>query len=307
MFYLYSPDQTELYLRLLKEALPDQQIACWPDAVDADAVTHVAVWGTPPGFFAAFSRLQVIFNLGAGVDALLKRDDIPETVEIVRLHDAGMAQQMTEYCLYGVLHYQREMEIYRRQQHVGAWLPRDARLARKVRVTVLGLGEIGGRVASELARLGYTVRGWSRHARQIAQVDCRYGETALDTLLGDTDVLLCVLPATPETRHLLNAERLARLPSDAAVINAGRGSLIDEEALLALLDGEHLRFALLDVFAEEPLPEAHRLWTHPRVIVTPHVAADTVPEEAVAQIAENMRRVEAGKPMHGRVERRRGY
>lgn len=181
------------------------------------------------------------------------------------------------------------------------------RIGGDVRVGILGLGELGGRVAQDLVRFGYRVSGWSRRARQVENVRCLHGEAGLRELLPQTDVLFCVLPSTPGTRHLLDAETLALLPDDAALINAGRGSLIDEEALLARLDGGHLRFALLDVFAEEPLPEKHLLWTHPRVVVTPHVAADTVPEEAVAQIAGNMHAQARGEPVTGRVDRQRGY
>lgn len=307
MLYLYTPDQQDVYRRLLQAALPGRNIVCWPEAVDVDAVTCAAVWGTPSDFFRPFRNLQVIFSLGAGVDQLLKRDDISGDVRIVRLTDAGMAQQMTEYCLYGVLHYQREMDVYRRQQQMGQWLPRDARLARSLRVSVLGLGQLGRQVACDLARMGYQVRGWARQARQIDGVTCVYGEAALNTLLTETDVLFSILPATPETRHLLDARRLALLPKDAALINAGRGSLIDEAALLAQLECGHLRFALLDVFAEEPLPESHPFWRHPRVIMTPHVAADTVPEEAVAQIAANLKNLVVGQPVAGLVDRRRGY
>ncbi len=307
MLYVYTTDQPERYVRLLQEALPDKAIACWPEEVDSAAVTHVAAWAPPDGFFAQFPGLRNVFAMGAGVDKLLQRNDIADNVALIRLTDAGMAQQMTEYCLYGLLHYQRQMDRYARQQRDRQWKQLDTRLACDVRVGILGLGELGGKVAQDLARLGYRVSGWSRQPRQIANVRCLHGEEGLRELLPQTDVLFCVLPSTPETHRLLNAETLALLPDDAALINAGRGSLIDEAALIARLDAGLLRFALLDVFAEEPLPENHPLWSHPRAILTPHVAADTVPEEAVAQIAANLRALAAGTPVTGRVERRRGY
>lgn len=307
MLYLYSPDQQELYFRLLKAALPDWNIACWPQAVDAAAVTHAAVWMPPAGFFAQFPNLQTVFVMGAGVDQLLRRDDLAPQVSILRLTDAGMAQQMTEYCLYGVLHYQRQMDIYRQQQEARQWLQQPTRLARDVRVSVLGLGQLGSQVAQALANLEYRVSGWSRQPRQIEGVRCVHGEAALEPLFAETDVLFSVLPATPQTRHLLNAERMAWLPRDAAIINAGRGSLIDQDALLILLDHGHLRFALLDVFAEEPLRADHPFWQHPRVIITPHIAADTVAEEAVSQIAANIRAMADGQPVTGQVDRSRGY
>lgn len=307
MLYLYSPDQPELYQRLLKDALPEWDVACWPDEVDAEAVTHVAAWKPPAGFFKRFPKLEVVFVMGAGVDKFLQRDDLAVRVKIVRLTDAGMAQQMTEYCLYGVLHYQRQMDVYLRQQRAGQWLPLPARLASEVRVSVLGLGQLGAQVAQNLAKMGYRVAGWSRQPRQIDGVACVHGDAGLRVLLPETDVLFCVLPETPETRHLLDDQHLALLPKDGAIINAGRGSLIDQNALLAQLDLGRLRFVLLDVFAEEPLGENHRLWQHPRVLITPHVAAETVPAQAVDQIAANLRALASGLAVSGLVDRRRGY
>jgi glyoxylate/hydroxypyruvate reductase A len=307
MLYLYTPDQQEYYARLLREGLPDETVACWPQEAGAEAVTHAAVWAPPDGFFARFPNLHTVFAMGAGVDKLLQRKDLAPHVRIVRLTDAGMAQQMTEYCLYGVLHYQRQMDRYAGQQRAGRWQPLETRLARDVRVGILGLGELGGRVAADLAGLGYRVAGWSRRPHSIDGIRCLHGEAGLRELLPETDVLFCVLPATPETQRLLNADRLVLLPDGAALINAGRGALIDEDALLARLDAGRLRFALLDVFAGEPLREGHPFWQHPRVIITPHVAADTVPEDAVAQIAANLRAQAVGRPLSGLVERDRGY
>jgi glyoxylate/hydroxypyruvate reductase len=307
MLYLYSPEQQDHYHQLLQEALPDWSIACWPQEINAEAVTHVACWKPPVNFFSRFPNLKVIFTLGAGVDNFLQRDDIPEHVAIIRLTDAGMAQQMMEYALYGVLHYHRQMDVYQQQQQANVWQPQPTRLAKNTRVTILGLGHLGVHVAQTLAKLGYTVSGWSRQHREHDDIRCVHGYATLDTLLQESDVIICMLPSTDETRHLLNAQRLAMIPKDAAIINAGRGTLIDEDALLALLNQQHLRFVLLDVFATEPLPNAHPFWQHPAVIMTPHVAADTLPEEAVAQISANMQALASGNQVQGLVDRQRGY
>ena len=199
MLYLYSPDQQSLYFQLLREALPDWQIAYWPQEVDDTTVTHVAAWMPPAGFFARFPNLQTVFVMGAGVDQMLLREDLPKHTTLIRLTDAGMAQQMLEYCLYGVLHYQRQMDVYGRLQKEGRWAQQETRLARSVRVSVLGVGQLGGQVAQHLARMGYAVSGWSRSPRQIEGVRCVHGEDALDALLAETDVLFSVLPSTPET------------------------------------------------------------------------------------------------------------
>lgn len=307
MLYLYSAEQQDVFFRLFSEALPDWTIACWPQQVDEQGVTHVAVWMPPAGFFKRFPNLRAIFVMGAGVDQILQRDDLPAQVPVFRLTDAGMAQQMTEYCLYGVLHYQRQMDIYQQQQRMVQWLPQATRLNRDIRLSVLGLGQLGMQVAQAMASMGYQVQGWSRHVRQIEGVTCVYGAEALRTLLPETDVLFCVLPATAATQHLLDAEHLAMLPKDAAIMNVGRGSLIDEDALLAHLDQGNLRFVLLDVFAQEPLAGKHPFWQHPRVLITPHIAADTVPAEAVDQIANNLRALASGLPVTGLVDRLCGY
>lgn len=307
MLYLYLPDQQAHYTRLFKEALPDWHIAVWPDEVNAEAVTHIAAWMPPEGFFNRFPNLQVVFALGAGVDRFLHREDLSSAITLIRLTDAGMAQQMTEYCLYGLLHYQRQMDRYQLQQKHQTWRPLETRLAKQTRVTILGLGKLGMNVAENLAQLGYAVTGWSRSPRQSELIQCVHGCDALNWLLPETDVLFSVLPATEETRYLLDETRLQLLPKDSAIINAGRGSLIDQQALLKLLNQDHFRFVLLDVFEKEPLDETHPFWTHPRVMITPHVAADTIAEEAVDQVASNIRALSNGFPVTGIVDRNRGY
>ena len=307
MLYLYTRDQPERYQQLLQQALPEIELACWPQEVDAEAVTHAAVWSPPEGFFARFPRLQAVFSLGAGVDKLLRCPELSPQTALIRLTDTGMAQQMREYALSGLLHYQRNMDIYRQQQNAGRWLQHAHRPAAEIRVSILGMGELGGRVAQDLAALGYRVTGWRRTPRVHESIPCVHGLAALPTLLRNTDVLFCVLPDTPQTRGLLDAEHLALLPPEAAIINAGRGSLIDEAALLAHLDRGNLRFAMLDVFATEPLAPDHPFWHHPRLILTPHVAADTIPEEAVRQIADRLRALNSGQPVNGLVNRQRGY
>ncbi|SMF07585.1 2-hydroxyacid dehydrogenase [Pseudogulbenkiania subflava] len=307
MLYLYAPQDAEQLAPLLRQALPNIDLAVWPQQVDDTAVRYAVVWNPPEGFFTRFSRLEAVFALGAGVDRLLARADLPATLPVIRLTDAGMAQQMAEYALYGVLRYQRQFDVYQRQQAERRWQPQPPRLAHEIRVSVLGLGAIGAVVATTLAGLGYTVSGWSRSPRELPGVACRHGSAALDTLLAETDVLVGVLPSTPETRGLLDRDRLVRLPHGAALINAGRGDQLDQAALLDLLDAGQLRFAQLDVFASEPLAAEHPLWVHPSVTVTPHIAAITLPGPAAQQIAANLRALRSGTAPEGLVDRRRTY
>lgn len=309
MILIHTPSSKEVaaYLDLFRAALPQQRFITLDEMTEPEAVRYVITWGPPPALFAGLPNLQAVFALGAGVDKLLARDDLSPQTPIYRLLDGGMAQQMSEYIRFGVLSYQRHMDVYRRQQAAGVWKMLAPKLPAQVRVGVLGLGEIGSAVAQALAADGYRVSGWSRTPRQVPGVDCLFGDEGLDELLAGSEVLACVLPSTPQTQRLLDAQRLAALPPGAMLINAGRGDLLDEDALLALLDSGHLRCAQLDVFACEPLPHGHRLWQHPAVTVTPHIAAITLREEAVRQIAANLARLAAGEDAQGRVLRERGY
>lgn len=307
MLYLYTPQDMARYQHALQQALPQQEVRCWPDAVAAGQVKYAVVWNPPAGFFKDMVNLQAVFVLGAGVDRILKRDDLDPTVPIVRLTDAGMAQQMLEYVLYGVLHVQRQMGQYRRQQALRQWQALAAPSAGQTRIGVLGLGEIGGWVAQSLAAMGYAVAGWSRAGRQLPGVQDYIGQAALPDLLARSDILVNLLPATAQTRGLLDGRMLSHLPSGAAIINAGRGEQVDEAALLGLLDSGHLRFAMLDVFEVEPLESVHPLWSHPSVLLTPHIAAMTLVEPAVEQIAANVQAISQGRLPQGLVERERGY
>lgn len=302
-----SPKEVAAYLQLFRAAMPQQTFIALDEMTDPNLVEYVVTWGPPAGLFASLGNLKAVFALGAGVDKLLARDDLSPEMPIYRLLDGGMAPQMVEYIRFGVLSYQRHMDVYRRQQAAGVWKMLAPRLPGEVRVGVLGMGEIGGAVARALAADGYAVSGWSRTPRLLAGVNCLYGDEGLAELLATSDVLACVLPSTPETQGLLNAVRLATLPAGAMLINAGRGDLLDENALLALLDSGHLRCAQLDVFASEPLPANSRLWQHPAITVTPHIAAITLRQQAVAQIVTNLQRLAEGDEGLGRVQRQRGY
>lgn len=219
----------------------------------------------------------------------------------MKLRDAGMGELMADYVLYGVLHFYRSMDSYATQQQSATWKPQAVPEKTQWPVGVLGLGAIGSYVATHLSQAGFPVLGWSRSAKQISGVCCLHGDEGLDELLGQVQSLVTILPDTAATEGILNAERLAKLPEGASVINPGRGSLIDEQALLDAL-GEtnkpgHLRGALLDVFCEEPLPTNHPLWQHPNVVVTPHMAAPTPLNDAIDQVIAYIKAFEAGESL----------
>jgi glyoxylate/hydroxypyruvate reductase A len=307
LLYVHAGDEGATYRALLQRELPDLRCVAWPDAAPAAAIEFVACWNPPQGFFAPLPALRAVFALGAGVDRLLARTDLPPRVPIVRLRDAGMAAQMVEYALLGVLMRQRHLVEYRLQQSRAEWQRQPPVAREDLRVGVLGLGEMGGAVARALAALGYAVAGWSRSAKSIAGVTCSAGAAGLDALLARSDVLFNALPSTADTRGLLDRARLATLPRGAMVVNASRGDQLDADALRALLDAGHLSGALLDVFAVEPLPADDPLWRHPRITVTPHAAATTLPEPSARQIADNLRRILRGERAPGAVDRARAY
>lgn len=309
MIYIYAPaaSDADAVRTLLKAAMPEADVAVWPEAVDPCRVRYAVVWSPPADFFAPFTHLEAVFTLGAGVDKLLTRSDLPSHTPIVRLLDAGMAPQMVEYVLYGVLRYQRQFDLYQQHQHQRQWQPQAPRLAADVRVGVLGLGQMGGAVAAALAGLGYRVSGWSRSTRQIQGVRCLDGDAGLLELVRSSDVLVNILPSTPQTRLLLNHQLLGQLPQGAALINAGRGDQLDISALLDLLESGHLRYAQLDVFSTEPLPADSPLWARSDVVITPHVAAATLMAPAVSQIVHNLDALKQGLIPEGLVDRQRGY
>lgn len=297
----------ERWRQALSAALPELRFELAEGAVEPAQAAALVGWNPPAGLLATLPALQVVFALGAGVDGLLGRADFAPAVRVVRLLDAGMAEQMVEYALIGVLSWQRHLLDYQRQQAQAEWRPLRRRSRAQTRVGLLGLGALGGAVAVELARMGYVLAGWSRSAKALPGVECFTGDDGLNALLARSDVLVNLLPSTPATRGLLDAARLARLPAGAFIVNASRGDQLDAGALLGALDAGQISGALLDVFASEPLPPADPLWRHPKVRITPHVAAITVFEDSLQQVIDNLRRWQRAETLRGEVERSRAY
>lgn len=311
MRILLHIDDIEAWRDALAERLPDAEIVTADDPADKrrDA-DYLAVWKPSEALLAEQTRARGIVNLGAGVDALLNNPALPAGVPIVKLRDAGMAELIGDYVRYGVLHFQRDFDRYRRQQAQCEWREHTVDDKRDWPVGVLGLGAIGSKVAAMVAADGFPVHGWSRSPKSFDGIVCHHGDEGLIELLGQVRTLVLLLPGTNSTRHIIDARALAALPEGASLINPGRGSLIDEAALLdALGEGEsegRLRGALLDAFPEEPLPEASPLWRHPRIWVTPHMAGPTPLSEAVDQVAEAIRAFEAGDEVES-IDPEAGY
>ncbi len=288
-----------------RAALPEAEIAVWPDVPFAP--DYVAAWKPSPELFARVAPPKAVFNLGAGVDALLQLTNVPPGVPVIRLEDAGMAVQMAQYVTLAVLAAHRRRDDYARQQRVREWRALPYVPACEFPVGLLGLGILGRACAAALGPLGYTLIGWSRTPRELPGVTTFAGPEGLHALLAQAQVLVCLLPSTPETRGLIDRSHLARLPRGAHLVNVARGDLVVDEDLIALLDEGHLAGATLDVFREEPLPVTHPFWHHPGIVLTPHVSAVTLARESAEQVAAKIRQLERGEAVSGVVDRHRGY
>ena len=282
--------------------LPDQAKASPPQDID-----YALLWKPPARLLRDLGSVKAIFNLGAGIDALAGSEAMPPGVPVVRVEDAGMAEQMSEYVVHAVLRQYREFDSYAEAQRAGLWRPLARRQKRGFGVGILGIGVLGTAVAGALLPFGFPLAGWSRTRKAVAGVDSYAGSAELDAFLARCQMLVCLLPLTRDTRGLLDRRALSQLPVGAHLVNVARGALIVDDDLLALLDQGRLGGATLDVFQDEPLPAAHPFWHHPRVSITPHVSAVTLVEESVAQIAAKITRLEAGLPITGIVDPERDF
>lgn len=296
--------QADPWLAGLRTALPQASIESWqPGAVSAD---YAVVWAPPQSFLDEQAQLKGIFNIGAGVDALLKLR-LPFKAKVVRLDDAGMSVQMAEYVCHAVIRHFREFDGYAADVAQGIWSFRKPRRRAEFSIGVMGLGVLGERVAKALASFEFPVNGWSRSAKVIEGVRCFTGPEQLDAFLAATRVLVCLLPLTPDTRDIMRLGTLARLKPGGYVINVARGAHLVDEDLITLIDRGHLSGATLDVFRTEPLPQGHPFWHHPKITVTPHTSARTLRDESIAQIVAKIQAMERGEPVAGIVEPGRGY
>ncbi|TNJ44813.1 glyoxylate/hydroxypyruvate reductase A [Phaeobacter sp. B1627] len=268
---------------------------------DVDYIVYAP--NSPLQDFRPYTRCKAVLNLWAGVEKIVGNETLSQP--LCRMVDPGLTQSMVEWVAGHVLRY--HLQIDRCLACQDRWEPFVPPLAEERRVAILGLGALGQACADTLCHLGFNVSGWARTAKDIPPVSCHHGPEGLREVLSTADIVVLLLPDTPETLNILNAESLSWLPAGARIINPGRGPLIDDSALIAALDSGQVAQATLDVFRVEPLPAGHPYWAHPQVTVTPHIAAETRPITAARVIAENIDRGEAGAPFLHEVDRSRGY
>ena len=304
----YSPEKNPgAWIDELRAALPGADVWAWTPTCAERQADYAVLWAPPPELFSSQRKLKAAFNIGAGVDGVMKLPNLPASVPIVRLNDAGMAVQMAEYVCHALLRHTRRFDTYEVHAKNREWKREPPINRAAFPVGVMGLGDIGARVAQAVAAFEYPTFGWSRTHKSLPGIATFAGNAGFDEFLQRVRVLVCVLPLTPETEGILNAATLSTLKPNGYLINVARGKHLVDSDLLTVLDNGHLAGATLDVFRDEPLPGGHAFWAHPRITITPHISAITLRAESVLQIAQKMLALERGESVDGVVETARGY
>lgn len=288
--------------------LPQAECVTWQGGAKLPPCDYAVVWAPPEEMLRELAEVKAIFLMGAGADALLKHGDaLPRRVPIVRLGDAGMGVQMGEYVAHAVLRYFRRFDQYESQAGAGEWQPLVTHERSSFTVGVMGAGVLGRRVLDCLRPFGFPLQAWSRSGQAIDGVQTFGGEDGLDAFLRSSRVVVCMLPLTAATANILNRANLGKLPAGAYVINVARGAHVAEPDLLAYIKSGHIAGATLDVFRNEPLPPQHPFWQEPRIAITPHIAALTLRDESVQQIAAKIGLLERGEAIEDVIDRSLGY
>ena len=308
MAFLYKGDARRgaIWAEQFARKMPQLPFSIWPDVGNASQVRFLAAWEPPPRIEEAFPNLEVLFSVGAGVDQF-DLSVLPPELKVVRMVEPGLTACMCDYVSWAVLSLHRNAQQYLRQQWRSQWQEHPVRPASSRRVGVMGMGNLGRAALQQLRQLGFDCAGWSRSRRDERGIRSYAGEAELAEFLARTDILVCLLPLTPETHGILDRRVFDVLPPGASLVNAGRGGHLVQPDLLDALERGQLSGAILDVCEPEPLPQGHPFWDHPRIWLTPHVASATQAETAAQALLDNLRRHDAGLPLEGTVDRSQGY
>lgn len=281
------------------------EIRIWPNCGDKKDIECVIVWKHDEGVLNEFPNLKLIASYGAGVENILSDPTLPQGVPITRFIDETLSDQMAEFVLAGILNHRLHLTYYREQQAASHWRGKDFLTGKNV--TILGLGELGSTTAKLLNQNGYNVSGWSRSEKNIDGIKSYFGNDQLKPSLSHADFVVCLLPLTPDTTNILNADFFVAMKKGTYLINVGRGDHLNEDDLMDALSNEQLSGALLDVFKTEPLPDDHLFWKHPKIHITPHISSPTDKAKVARQILDNYSRIESGSTLMNQVDRQRSY
>lgn len=282
-------------------------IRVWPHDQPKEDIELALTWAHVPGSLAEYPNLKCISSMGAGIDHMLNDDMLPSNVPVVRLVDRELVRDMSEYLLLAVLHHFRQFDIYHLRKQEKSWAPLSPIAKQKMSVGIMGMGQLGKAAALKLKQAGFPVHGW-RYSREIVEgIETFHGPDGLDKFLAKTQVLICLLPLTEKTRHILNLRTFAKLPRGACLINVGRGGHLKEPDLIAALDQGMISRACLDVFETEPLPRNHPFWSRPEILITPHISSQTNTLSVAPQILDNLDRARQGRPLLNQVNMKKQY
>lgn len=311
---IIGSDRLDNFYNGTKAAAPNRDIRRFPDTGNANDIRYALAWQAPAGELHKFPNLELIVSVGAGVDHLFKDPNLPK-VPIVRYVDPDLTTRMTQYIVLQTLFHVRRMSEHQEQQRNNEWKYLPEPMPAEVRVGIMGIGVLGQAAAKALGQLGYKLNGWSRTQKSVDGMTCFAGSDGLEPFLNTTDILVVLLPFTPDTKAIINRDLLAKLSTTGrhhrlpgpVLINAGRGGLQVEADILAALEASELYAASLDVFETEPLPTDSPFWQHPRVIVTPHNAAESATDSIAKYFLRQIERLETGQPLENIVDPKVGY
>jgi len=293
------------FIEGFRKYLNYQDVVTYESAKDSDEIVTAVVWNHRPDLFKRFPNVKLVASLGAGVDHILKDKNIPKHAKITRIISEELSRPMSNFCIGAVMYFHRKFDQYAKEKPLKLW-HQEYNPERDLKIGILGLGELGCDLAVKLTYLGFQVSGYSQSHKQIPGVKS-YNGGQLDEFLAETNCLICLLPATPQTKGILNLQLFQKMPKSSFLINVARGHHQDDNDIVKALDLGYLKGAFLDVFPQEPLPFDSPLWEHPDVFITPHIAVVTKLEAAVPQIAENHKRMLAGKELLNLIDIVKGY
>jgi glyoxylate/hydroxypyruvate reductase A len=307
LLFKSETDRASLWRDAFARLAPDLDFREWPEVGDPAEIEFALVWHPIKGDLKRYPNLKAIFSLGAGIEHIFSDPELPKHIPVVRMVDHGLTRGMTEYVLMHVLRFHRNVPALEAQKQAGVWNYIDYPPAWERRVGVMGLGVLGGDAARTIASFEFDTAGWSRRPKRIEGVECFHGGEGLGPFLQRTEILVNLLPLTDATQDIHNAKTFAQLPRGAWLINAARGRHLVEDDLIPALESGRLAGAALDVFREEPLPQGHPFWKHPKIWISPHVASVTQPSTAAKGVLEGIARFRAGLPLENVVDWSEGY